>query len=698
MTYERQFFTYLENMKRRILAQPLVLGGVSSSGGGVGGPAGGFVGQLPQSRVTFDKLEEAVNTIPESGASLLDNLNRIRYDIANISGVASAVEIQQDDVVTNSEATILNFEGTVDTLDEGGGKVTITISGGGGGGSDLDAIHVDTANEITGITQKSVPVNNDEFVIEDSEASYVKKALTYANLESNLSLTESQISNLDHTDLDAFHDNEANEFSSLSEKTTTSGADLLVIEDSEDSGNKKKLQISNLPVGGGGDIEVQENDAQVVATATVLNFEGGASVTDEGSGKATITVSGGGSGTDSDAIHDNVADEINQVTEKTTPADADVLILEDSESSWDKKKVQIGNLPTASGGGGSLAVKDEGTQITSSAASMDFVGKQVEAVDSGGDVTVTVSGYMVDPPDFIGVRAYPTSDWQVGTTNGWQVVNYDTENYDTDNLYSSGGNFNINTEGYYNFTAVVTVSGDLPTNERIQVGIFKQNTLAGQAYGGYYNSSTGVYSFPISTDMDATASDWFNVRILVGDSSQPTVLSGQNTFFSAHMIRGVVASVEDTPPAVKTEVNNYDNDISSDTWTDVQFNDEIYDTDTMFDSTSSRTDVNINTSGIYNIKLVLLTHAQNGETFNIAQRIRVNDTTTIAVAYDETIDNGGDRVEGRALVCSTDYELDKNDVITAQIWHDRGSSHNDFIRLGDGASYITAHRVGPKSS
>jgi len=53
--------------------------------------------------------------------------------------------------------------------------------------------------------------------------------------------------------------------------------------------------------------------------------------------------------TDSAAIHDNVAGEIAAITEKTSPASTDLLIIEDSAASNAKKKLQIGNLP---GGGG----------------------------------------------------------------------------------------------------------------------------------------------------------------------------------------------------------------------------------------------------------------------------------------------------------------------------------------------------------
>ena len=45
-----------------------------------------------------------------------------------------------------------------------------------------------------------------------------------------------------------------------------------------------------------------------------------------------------------------------------------------------------------SGGGGSITVKDEGSTLTTTATSLDFVGAGVTATNSGGDVTVTING------------------------------------------------------------------------------------------------------------------------------------------------------------------------------------------------------------------------------------------------------------------------------------------------------------------
>ena len=95
-------------------------------------------------------------------------------------------------------------------------------------------------------------------------------------------------------------------------------------------------------------VEVKDEGTTVGTNALSLDFVGdGVTVTGTGDEK-TITIAGD-AGTDDDAIHDNVAGEINAISEKTTPVDADVIIIEDSADSFNKKKVQISNLPTGVG-------------------------------------------------------------------------------------------------------------------------------------------------------------------------------------------------------------------------------------------------------------------------------------------------------------------------------------------------------------
>jgi hypothetical protein len=81
---------------------------------------------------------------------------------------------------------------------------------------------------------------------------------------------------------------------------------------------------------------------------------------------------GGGSaagGGDATAIHVNTSGEILGITEKVTPVAADVLVLEDSADGNNKKRVQIGNLPTSAGN--MLSATYDPTNVSGDAFDMD---------------------------------------------------------------------------------------------------------------------------------------------------------------------------------------------------------------------------------------------------------------------------------------------------------------------------------------
>lgn len=137
--FEREFYRALTNLERRWWARPLILGGIAGSGGGIGGPPGGFSGVLPQTRVAYDTDELAVITTVSGEESLLDNLNHIRY---RVSGVEELI----DDIIINSgvahqiwyedieypQRTKLRFMGDVyveDNIANGSTDVHIIISG-----------------------------------------------------------------------------------------------------------------------------------------------------------------------------------------------------------------------------------------------------------------------------------------------------------------------------------------------------------------------------------------------------------------------------------------------------------------------------------------------------------------------------------------------------------------------------------------
>ena len=66
---------------------------------------------------------------------------------------------------------------------------------------------------------------------------------------------------------------------------------------------------------------------------------------------ANSTGGGGGAGSDTTAIHDNVAGEISGIATKATPTAADILIIEDAAATFAKKRITIGTLPGGGGGG-----------------------------------------------------------------------------------------------------------------------------------------------------------------------------------------------------------------------------------------------------------------------------------------------------------------------------------------------------------
>lgn len=156
--------------------------------------------------------------------------------------------------------------------------------------------------------------------------------------------------------------------------TTPDSGDLVYVVDVSDTtddvtGTSKKIQASNL-LGGKADV------GHTHTKSDITDF--GVDATEVDSGVSTdgqvLTSDGAGNAaweaipaqTDADAIHDNVAGEINAVTEKVTPVNGDWVLIEDSADSNNKKKAQLGNLPGGGGGSSTLSGLTD-TTITSPA-------------------------------------------------------------------------------------------------------------------------------------------------------------------------------------------------------------------------------------------------------------------------------------------------------------------------------------------
>jgi len=105
--------------------------------------------------------------------------------------------------------------------------------GSGGPGSDTTAIHTDTANEISTVPDKAAPVGADILLIEDSDAAGIKKKVSITNLPGG-------------ADADAVHVNVSGEIKLIAEKVTAVAADIFLMEDSAVTDTKKRILFSTI--------------------------------------------------------------------------------------------------------------------------------------------------------------------------------------------------------------------------------------------------------------------------------------------------------------------------------------------------------------------------------------------------------------------------------------------------------------------
>jgi len=187
----------------------------------------------------------------------------------------------------------------------------------------------------------------------------------------------------------------AGDFVTFTEKLTAASADVVLIEDSADSNNKKRMQLTNLPdekvkisatdtttdylenklvgttdkitvtkIGGGGDEDLQVGLGTDLVTLTdgsnadALHAHAHSSTTGQttddhhnqshafaGVDHTSSTKANVDSKISDASLISTLGAEINAIISKATPIGADVALIEDSAASYDKKKVLLSALP-----------------------------------------------------------------------------------------------------------------------------------------------------------------------------------------------------------------------------------------------------------------------------------------------------------------------------------------------------------------
>lgn len=231
-------------------------------------------------------------------------------------------------------------------------------------GADSSAIHDDVAGEIAAVASKGTPTISDRILIEDAADSNNKKSMTLGSIPAQAGLDSS-----------AIHVSTSDEYDTAPLKNPMVALDRVLIEDSENSYSKKYAAISGIPAKDGADSSAIHDDTAGEIAATSLKASPTTSdyllIEDnaDSNNKKSITISSlpAQAGGDSSAIHDDTAGEINAVTLKATPVDADVILIEDSEAAYIKKKV---TLDTISGGGGGAGEILASTNVTATMGSV----------------------------------------------------------------------------------------------------------------------------------------------------------------------------------------------------------------------------------------------------------------------------------------------------------------------------------------
>tara|TARA_R100000951_G_scaffold42506_1_gene35738 strand:+ start:260 stop:1675 length:1416 start_codon:yes stop_codon:yes gene_type:complete len=191
-------------------------------------------------------------------------------------------------------------------------------------------------------------------------------------------------------------------------KTNPVGSDLILISDSADSNKTKQVKVSSLPSSGGGSVSSVELSLSGIAAFAIT---GDNPITS--SGTIVLGTTGGSAGQFLD-YQGNWATPAG--TSSVTSANTAITVA-DSTTAPVLTSVaysggnNIGHVPTGgsgttylkgdgtwgtpSGGGSSLAILNEGADITAAATSINFVGSGVTATAATNAVTVTIPDAFV---------------------------------------------------------------------------------------------------------------------------------------------------------------------------------------------------------------------------------------------------------------------------------------------------------------
>lgn len=293
-----------------------------------------------------------------------------------------------------------------------------------------------------------------------------------------------------------------------------------------DVNGNKIVSVSN------GDIDIEPN-----GTGNVLlgNFTFDADQTvgavqdnyvltyDNGTGLISLEASTGGGGADADAIHDNVANEITAITEKTSVSALDEYIQEDSDASFVKKSIKHKTLrqavpQTQTGTTYTLAIDDLDLTMNNASAntvtiptnaSVAFPVNTVISVIQLGAGTTTITG-----DTGVTVNGTSAGSVSIGTQYGGAVL-----------LKTATDTWVVSTGPEVNFPPA-TDSTDKTSAYTVVAGDINDNIIIGSATTADFDVTLDVSLFSSSDEvlMIANESDYI-ARVVVSNTGTMTINS-----------------------------------------------------------------------------------------------------------------------------------------------------------------------------
>ena len=374
-----------------------------------------------------------------------------------------------------------------------------SISGGGGSGTDSNAIHKNVPAEISTIDTKLAIVPDDLFIIEDSADSNNKKKITSTILRTFI--------NAGAIDSNAIHSTESNEISGITLKSAPLLAgDLFVIEDSNGSVfNKKRTTLDDIKTfinAGGSDSdaihksisnEIQGIDAKTAPLVATDLF-----VIEDSSGstfnKKSVTLAdiktftdAGGGATDDNAIHDNVPAEIAGIGLKSSIIGNDLFLIEDSALSNVKKRTTLNDIKNFvnSGGSDSDAIhKNIDNEFSTISDKTGVVGTDLFLIeDSDGSTFDKKKVTLTNIKNFINSGGLDTDAIHKSTPN--EIVNIPEKTTTLDG----------------NDEFVIEDSTSSNSKKSVKLSLIKTFVNAGSGGGG---GATGISAFSVATADNST--------------------------------------------------------------------------------------------------------------------------------------------------------------------------------------------------